>query len=106
MSTTNSKNAAARLIAQHEAAVKKSPRAPRGEGGRFAQRGSGAQRINDELRRSMGHVVEADGPGAPPPAGSRARPLPGGGAQHASGGPAPTSAEVNQDIVRQIRRAR
>lgn len=81
MSTTNSKKAAARLIAQHEAIVKKPPPAPRGERGRFEQRGSGVQKINDQLRRAMGHVVEADGPGAPAPAGSRARPLSGGGAR-------------------------
>ncbi|MBP7890705.1 MAG: hypothetical protein KA029_16715 [Ilumatobacteraceae bacterium] len=106
MSTTNSKKAAARLIAQHEAIVKKPPPAPRGERGRFEQRGSGAQKINDQLRRAMGHVVEADGPGAPAPAGSRARPLSGGGARHASGEPAPTSAEISANIVRQIRRSR
>lgn len=105
MSTANSRNAAARLVAQHEAAVKKPPPASRGEGGRFASRGSGAQKINDRLRRAMGQVVETEGPGAPP-AGSRARPLPGGGARQTSGGPAPTAAEISADIVRQIRRGR
>lgn len=88
------------LTARHDP---KPPPAPRPEPGRR----SGADRLNEEIRRKAGRTTAAPegGSGAPagPPPAPRARPLPGGAGTQAPP-PAPTANDALRSEIKAVRR--